>query len=60
MCCVMFMLSFIFLGGLGLGAMSACIVTEEIGYACTGISTAIDAARLGVSLRFPQVQYELR
>ncbi|XP_022672514.1 probable medium-chain specific acyl-CoA dehydrogenase, mitochondrial isoform X2 [Varroa jacobsoni] len=34
-------------GGLGLGAMSACIVTEEIGYACTGISTAIDAARLG-------------
>lgn len=29
-------------GGLGLGTTEACVITEEIAYACTGIQTAIE------------------
>jgi len=28
----------------------ACLVTEELAYGCTGITTAIDTTNLGVSL----------
>lgn len=34
-------------GGLGLGSVCGCIVTEEVGYACTGIQTAFEANNLG-------------
>lgn len=34
-------------GGLGLGILDACIVTEELAYGCTGIQTAIEANSLG-------------
>ncbi|ESO92819.1 hypothetical protein LOTGIDRAFT_190317 [Lottia gigantea] len=34
-------------GGLGLGVLDACIITEEIAYGCTGIQTAIEANSLG-------------
>ncbi|XP_067662803.1 medium-chain specific acyl-CoA dehydrogenase, mitochondrial-like [Haliotis asinina] len=34
-------------GGLGLGIMDACIVTEELAYGCTGVQTAIEANSLG-------------
>ncbi|PIK57281.1 putative medium-chain specific acyl-CoA dehydrogenase, mitochondrial-like [Apostichopus japonicus] len=34
-------------GGLGLGILDACIVTEEMAYGCTGIQTAIEANSLG-------------
>ncbi|XP_014778523.1 medium-chain specific acyl-CoA dehydrogenase, mitochondrial [Octopus bimaculoides] len=34
-------------GGLGLGITDACITTEELAYACTGIQTAIEANSLG-------------
>ena len=33
-------------GGLGLGVLEGCIVTEELAYACTGISTAMEANTL--------------
>eukprot|EP00948_MAST-09A_sp_MAST-9A-sp1_P002075 g2075.t1 len=33
-------------GGLGLHCMEGCIITEELAYACTGISTAIEANSL--------------
>lgn len=39
----------LFSGGLGLGILDACIVTEELAYGCTGIQTAIEANSLGVS-----------
>ncbi|KAK3087791.1 hypothetical protein FSP39_010609 [Pinctada imbricata] len=34
-------------GGLNLGIMDTCLVTEELAYACTGIQTAIEANSLG-------------
>jgi len=34
-------------GGLGLGILDACVVTEELAYGCTGIQTAIEANSLG-------------
>ncbi|OQR70103.1 putative medium-chain specific acyl-CoA dehydrogenase [Tropilaelaps mercedesae] len=37
-------------GGLGLGVTASCIVTEELGYACTGICTVIEATGLGYGL----------
>ncbi len=33
-------------GGLGLGVLEGCIITEELAYACTGISTAMEANAL--------------
>ena len=37
-------------GGLGLGVLDGCVVTEELGYACTGIQTAVEANGLAVML----------
>lgn len=37
-------------GGSELSLMGHCLVTEELAYACTAISTAIDATDLGVIL----------
>jgi hypothetical protein len=34
-------------GGLGLGILENCIITEELAYACTGMSTAMGANDLG-------------
>lgn len=34
-------------GGLGLGILDTCIITEEMAYGCTGIQTAIEANSLG-------------
>ncbi|XP_072015725.1 medium-chain specific acyl-CoA dehydrogenase, mitochondrial-like [Amphiura filiformis] len=34
-------------GGLDLGIMDACLVTEEIAYGCTGIGTAMESNSLG-------------
>lgn len=36
-------------GGLGLGILDACLVTEELAYGCTGVQTAIEANSLGVT-----------
>ncbi|MCB0879793.1 MAG: acyl-CoA dehydrogenase family protein [Thermoleophilia bacterium] len=33
-------------GGLGLGVFESCIIAEELGYGCTGITTAIEANNL--------------
>lgn len=33
-------------GGLGLGVLESCIIAEELGYGCTGITTAIEANNL--------------
>src|SRR6478752_8643314 len=30
-------------GGLGLGVLEGCIITEELAYGCTGIATAMEA-----------------
>ncbi|EEB17644.1 ATP-binding cassette subfamily E, member 1 [Pediculus humanus corporis] len=35
------------LGGLGLGVFDECLITEELAYACTGISTALMSTCLG-------------
>lgn len=34
-------------GGLGLGSFDGCLITEELAYGCTGISTALEANSLG-------------
>ncbi|XP_033732330.1 medium-chain specific acyl-CoA dehydrogenase, mitochondrial-like [Pecten maximus] len=34
-------------GGLGLGILDTCIITEELAYGCTGVQTAIEANSLG-------------
>lgn len=34
-------------GGLGLGTLDGCLITEKIAYGCTGILTAIEANGLG-------------
>lgn len=34
-------------GGLGLGSLDGCIIEEELGWGCTGITTAITANSLG-------------
>ena len=39
-------------GGMQLGILDTCIITEELAYGCTGVQTAIEANSLGVSLRF--------
>ena len=36
-------------GGLGLGALDACIIGEEIAWGCTGIGTAMEANQLATS-----------
>lgn len=36
-------------GGLESGIFDSSLVTEELAYGCTGITTAIDASSLGVS-----------
>ena len=41
-----------YLGGMGLGIVDACLMTEELAYGCTGIQTAIEANSLGVSFFF--------
>src|ERR1700679_560104 len=33
-------------GGLGLGVLEGCIITEEFAYGCTGIATAMEANTL--------------
>src|SRR4051794_31390462 len=33
-------------GGLGLGVLEGCIITEELAYGCTGIATAMEANSL--------------
>ena len=43
--------NFVFKGGLGLGTTEACVITEEIAYACTGIQTAIEGNGLAVGDR---------
>ena len=40
-----------FAGGLGLGVLDACVITEQLGYACTGIQIAIEAGN-GLAVRF--------
>ncbi|CAF4455895.1 unnamed protein product, partial [Adineta steineri] len=37
------------LGGLGLGILDSCVVTEELAYGCTGIQTALEANSLGMA-----------
>ena len=34
-------------GGMGLGTMEGCLITEKMAYGCTGIMTAIEANGLG-------------
>jgi acyl-CoA dehydrogenase len=34
-------------GGLGWGSFDGCLITEELAYGCTGISTALEANSLG-------------
>ncbi|KAL1517670.1 hypothetical protein ABEB36_001405 [Hypothenemus hampei] len=34
-------------GGLEMGVFDSCLILEEIGYACTGIGTALEATSLG-------------
>ena len=34
-------------GGLGLSNFDGCLITEELAYGCTGVSTAIEANSLG-------------
>ncbi|GLG93518.1 Putative isovaleryl-coa dehydrogenase [Gryllus bimaculatus] len=34
-------------GGLGIGVFDGCLVTEELAYGCTGITTAIEGTGLG-------------
>lgn len=36
-------------GGTGLTLFDGCLAVEELGYACTGVSTAIEANELAVS-----------
>uniref|UniRef100_A0A3Q2EBM9 Acyl-CoA dehydrogenase/oxidase N-terminal domain-containing protein n=1 Tax=Cyprinodon variegatus TaxID=28743 RepID=A0A3Q2EBM9_CYPVA len=36
-------------GGMGLSIFDACLITEELAYACTGMQTAMEANSLGVS-----------
>ncbi len=36
-------------GGLGLGVLEGCIITEELAYGCTGISTAMEANSLAAA-----------
>ena len=36
-------------GGLGLGVLDGCIITEELAYGCTGISTAMEANSLAAA-----------
>ena len=36
-------------GGLGLGVLEGCIITEEFGYGCTGIATAMEANTLAAA-----------
>ena len=36
-------------GGLGLGVLEGCIVTEELAYGCTGIATAMEANSLAAA-----------
>lgn len=43
-------------GGFGLGALSGCLITEQLAYGCTGIQVSIDGTLLGV--RFPIVNVE--
>ena len=38
-----------YVGGLGLGVMEECIIAEEMGAACTGISTALGANMLAAA-----------
>ena len=37
-------------GGLGLGILDECIISEELAFGCTGITTAVAANGLAVSL----------
>jgi acyl-CoA dehydrogenase len=34
-------------GGIGLNSFSGCMISEEIGYGCTGVGTALDSNTLG-------------
>ena len=34
-------------GGMGLGTLDGCLITEKMAYGCTGIMTAIEANGLG-------------
>ena len=36
-------------GGPGLGIFDACLIGEEIAYACSGVMTAIEGSTLAVS-----------
>jgi len=36
-------------GGLGLGILDTCVITEELAYGCTGIQTAMEANSLGMA-----------
>ena len=36
-------------GGLGLGVLEGCIITEELAYGCTGIATAMEANALAAA-----------
>jgi acyl-CoA dehydrogenase len=36
-------------GGLGLGVMDGCIITEELAYGCTGVCTAMEANTLAAA-----------
>ena len=36
-------------GGLGLGALSGCIIGEELAYGCTGWMAAIEANNLAIA-----------
>ncbi|XP_076248998.1 medium-chain acyl-CoA dehydrogenase [Calliopsis andreniformis] len=36
-----------FCGGMGVGTVDSCIVSEEFAYGCTGISTALEGSGLG-------------
>lgn len=38
-------------GGIGLGILDSCLVTEQLAYGCTGITLAIEGTMLGVILR---------
>jgi acyl-CoA dehydrogenase len=44
-------------GGAGLGVLDCAIISEELAYGCTGISTAAEANGLAVSISLEMLSY---
>lgn len=46
-------------GGIGLGVFDNCLVGEELAYACTGITLAIQSSELGVCSIYSRASGEI-